>query len=212
LFQISRKEKWDSSGANEAFGRINASIPQGTKDYLSTTTSTLFNRQSLRSVTVTFGIGEERPFYIEKSPALLASRVRHNVSFFYLNYMVVTAILFLLTVLISPTAILGIGILAVAWMYVIRQSSSGQLQIASVSISQTNATIGMGGLSVVVLFWLLSGIFWYALFSSGFLVLAHAVTRDASMHQDDKDAVDMVGEVGEDAAFLGNVGTPNNVV
>lgn len=32
----------------------------------------------------------------------------------------------------------------------------------------------------------------------------HAVLRDASMHQDGDDQVDMVGEVGEDAAFLNN--------
>ena len=59
-------------------------------------------------------------------------------------------------------------------------------------------------MSFFVLIWLLSGIFWWALFSSGFLVVMHAAFRDASMHQDGDDAVDMVGEVdGESAAFLG---------
>jgi hypothetical protein len=57
----------------------------------------------------------------------------------------------------------------------------------------------------MVLIWLLSGIFWWTLASSGFLVGAHAVFRDASMHQDTEDRVDMVGEVtGESAAFLGS--------
>jgi hypothetical protein len=75
--------------------------------------------------------------------------------------------------------------------------------LSGVSISQTNATIGMAGLSVLVLIWLLSGIFWWTLASSGFLVGVHAVFRDASMHQDTEDRVDMVGEVtGESAAFL----------
>ena len=62
----------------------------------------------------------------------------------------------------------------------------------------------MGIVSVFVLIWLLSGIFWWALASSGFLVLMHAALRDASMHQDAADQMDMVGEVtGESAAFLG---------
>jgi hypothetical protein len=34
-------------------------------------------------------------------------------------------------------------------------------------------------------------------------VAVHAGLRDASMHQDGDDKVDMVGEVGEDSAFLG---------
>lgn len=72
------------------------------------------------------------------------------------------------------------------------------------TITQTQASIVMGGISVFWLLWLLSGVFWWTLFSSGFLVAVHAVLRDASMHQDGDDQVDMVGEVGEDAAFLNN--------
>lgn len=200
----SAKEKWDASGANEAVNRVTASIPQGTKEYFSVTSQQLFNRQRLRSVTVYFGIGEERPFYVEKSPALLLARVKHNSSFFYLNYMMLTAILFCLTLLISPSAIIGIGILAALWMYIIRQTSDGPMRVQGISISQTNATIGMSALSVMVLIWLLSGIFWWTLATSGFFVVVHAALRDASMHQDGDDHVDMVGEVpGETAAFLG---------
>jgi hypothetical protein len=120
------KEKWDSSGANDALGRVSASIPDSTKNYV----GTLFNRDHLRGIGVYFGIGEERPFYVEKTPSLLMSRLRHNVSFFYLNYMLLTAVLFCLTLLISPSAIIGIGLLALAWMFVIRASSTGSLQIA----------------------------------------------------------------------------------
>jgi hypothetical protein len=90
----------------------------------------MFNREHLRSIGVYFGIGEERPFYVEKTPSLLMSRLRHNVSFFYLNYMLLTAVLFCLTLLISPSAIIGIGLLGLAWMFVIRASSSGALQVA----------------------------------------------------------------------------------
>jgi hypothetical protein len=107
--------------------RVTASIPQGTQDYLSTTSQQLFNRQKLRSVTIAFGIGEERPFYIEKAPSLLMARVKHNIQFFFLNYMVLTALLFCLTMLTSPMALMGLGVLAVLWMFVIRQTQSGSM-------------------------------------------------------------------------------------
>jgi len=197
------KEKWDSSGANDAMNRVAASVPQGTKDYLSATTGELFNRQRLRTVTVCFGIGEERPFYVEKSPALLFARVKHNFTFFYLNYMILTALLFCLTLLISPRAIIGIGLLGALWVYVIQQTQKGTLVIAGRSISQSQATTGLVIFSAFSLFFLLRQAFWYALCSSGFLVLVHAGLRDASMHQDGDDHVDMVGEVpGETASFL----------
>jgi hypothetical protein len=232
---IISKEKWDQSGANDAMARMSANIPQGTKEYISLTGSQLFNRQQLRSITIYFGVGEEKPFYLEKSPALLLARLKHNFSFFYLNYFMVTALLFLLTLLITPSAILGIGLLALAWTYVIRQSSTGslkiggkqnkmdlfprsyhlcfllteiRLQLVGITISQTHATIGMGVVSLFVLMYLLSGIFWWTLSSSGFLVAVHAGLRDASMHQDGDDKVDMVGEVGEDSAFLGANSNP----
>jgi hypothetical protein len=71
------------------------------------------------------------------------------------------------------------------------------------TISQAHATIGLSIVSGLSLIWLLSHIFWWALFSSGFIVAVHAALRDASMHQDGEDQVDMVGEVaGESAAFL----------
>jgi len=82
---------------------------------------------------VYFGIGEERPFYVEKTPSLLVERLRHNVTFFYLNYMLLTAVLFCLTLLISPSAIIGIALLAAAWMYVIKASQSGSLSIGGTS-------------------------------------------------------------------------------
>ena len=102
-------------------------IPEGTKQYFSSTTGQLFNRQRMRSVGVCFGIGEERPFYVEKAPALLMARMKHNVSFFFLNYMILTGVLFCLTLLVSPSAIIGIALLGALWAYVIRQTQSGSL-------------------------------------------------------------------------------------
>lgn len=90
----------------------------------------MLKRDHLRSLTVYFGIGEERPFYFEKNPSLLVERLRHNLTFFYMNYLVVTAILFCLTLIVSPTAIIGVGVLALVWMWVIRASQSGYLTIS----------------------------------------------------------------------------------
>ncbi|KAL3902888.1 MAG: hypothetical protein SGILL_010656, partial [Bacillariaceae sp.] len=80
------------------------------------------------------------------------------------------------------------------------------------AISQTHATIVMGIISAFVLIYLLSGVFWWTLFSSGFMTVVHAGLRDASMHQDEEDQVTMVGDVAgssgihasEQAAFLGD--------
>uniref|UniRef100_A0A7S2ESH6 PRA1 family protein n=1 Tax=Trieres chinensis TaxID=1514140 RepID=A0A7S2ESH6_TRICV len=198
----SLKEKWDASGGQEVLSNVSSSIPQGTKDMLSKTTSKFFNRQHLRSPYVFFGVGEERPFYVERSPALLGPRLQHNLRFFYLNYMILTAILFVLTVIVSPSALVGMALLGVGWMSVIRATQEGSMNVKGVTISQKQATIGMSVVSVVVLFYLLSHIFWWTMFTSGFLVGSHAVLRDASMHKDEEDRVDMVGDLGEDASFL----------
>ena len=47
----------------------------------------------------------------------------------------------------------------------------------------------MAAISAIVLIYLLSGIFWWTLLSSGLLVALHAFLRDASIHKvlDDED-------------------------
>ena len=124
-----RKDKWDSSGGNEMVSRVSSSIPQGTKDYISTAGQKLFARKHLRSFTVFFGIGEERAFYVERSPSLLMARLQHNLSFFYLNYMLIFGVLFVLTMLTSVRTMFYLSLLAVAWVYVVRVSQDGGLKI-----------------------------------------------------------------------------------
>jgi hypothetical protein len=58
------------------------------------------------------------------------------------------------------------------------------LQTPGMNIPQKTATIGMTVISVIVLIYLLSGIFWWTLLSSGVLVALHALLRDASMHKE----------------------------
>jgi PRA1 family protein len=91
----------------------------------------MFKREHLRGITVFFGIGEERPYYVEKTPSLLAERLRHNMTFFYLNYLAIASLLFCLTLFTSIRALLGIAVLALCWMWVIRSSQDGSLRVAS---------------------------------------------------------------------------------
>jgi hypothetical protein len=81
----------------------------------------------------------------------------------------------------------------------------------ALKIPQKQATIAMGVISAVVLFYLLSHIFWWTAGSGSFLVMLHAFFRDASMHQDQEDRVEMHGDLSldENAAFLNPVeGSP----
>jgi hypothetical protein len=199
------KDTFNNSGGQEVLSSVSASIPQGTKDYIKDAKSKFFNRDQLRSISIFFGIGEEKPFYVEKNPALIMSRLRHNISFFYMNYILLTSILFILTLIISPGAIIGIGLLGVAWMSVIRATSEGSCTVSVLTISQKQASIAMTIVSGFVLVNILSHIFWWTLGSSGCIVGVHAFLRDASMHKDEEDRVQMTGDVefgGESAAFL----------
>lgn len=203
----SAKSKWEGSKGQEVLGSISSSIDQDTKDLISNAKSRFFNPAYIRSPTVFFGFGEQKPFFFEKGPQNLVERLRHNVTFFYLNYTIIAAILFFLT-LITSRAIIGIICLGLAWASFLKATSSGSLSIGRFSISQKRATVVMTGLSGLWLFYLLSHVFWYTVSTSGFLVGLHAFFRDASMHKDEGDKVEMSGELGDvgDDVEMGDLG------
>jgi hypothetical protein len=205
------KESFNRSGGNEMLSSVSASIPQGTKDYIYSAKSKLINRDHLRPISVFFGIGEEKAFYLEKNPSLIVSRVNHNIAFFYMNYIVMTVVLFILTLIISPGAIIGIALLGVAWASILRATSTGSVTLHSITITQKQASIAMGVVSGFVMIKVLNHVFWWTLGSSGCIVGAHAFFRDASMHKDMEDIVEMTGDVdlqaGEDASFLNPQGS-----
>lgn len=201
----SLKEKWDGSKGQELMSTVSSSINQDTKDYLNEAKSKIFNPAYLRSPSVFFGIGEERGFFVEKQPGLLAERIKHNLTFFYLNYTLITAILFLFTLLTSR-AIIGFVFMGLVWASFLKATAGGSLTIRGIEISQKKATMVMTGLSILFLIYLLENVFWWTISSSGFFVGIHALFRDASMHKDEEDRVEMLGEFGgEDAAFLNPV-------
>jgi len=117
-----------------------------------------------------------------------------------------TAVLFVLTLVISPGAIIGIGLLGLAWASVLRATSEGSTTLYGLTITQKQASIAMAVVSGFVLIHVLSHVFWWTLGSSGCIVGVHAFLRDASMHKDEEDKIEMTGDVelnaGEDASFL----------
>ena len=139
-------------------------------------------------------------------------RLRHNIYFFYLNYILLTAVLFCLTLVISPGAIIGIGLLGFAWLAVIRATSEGSTKIGPVTVTQKQASIAMTIVSAFILMRVLSHIFWWTIGSSGIIVGVHAFMRDASMHKDAEDKIEMTGDISgmsgaavaaeEEASFL----------
>ena len=78
--------------------------------------SSLFSRDNLRSMSELLGTGEDHAFGCLLSPPALLERMRHNIPYFYLNYIFLTVTFFCVNVLLKPTAWIGIGLLAVAWI------------------------------------------------------------------------------------------------
>jgi hypothetical protein len=78
------------------------------------------------------------------------------------------------------------------------------LPLVGITITQKQASIGMGAFTALALIWLLSHIFWWTLSTSGFLTGVHMLLRDASMHKDEEDKVEMSGDLAmsEEASFL----------
>merc|ERR1712151_1282977 len=81
------------------------------------------------------GFGEERPYHCESSPELLADRIRHNLTYFYLNYGVLTVSLFALSVVTNPVTVFWLAIVAAMWVYVVRTTESGMTESGDVVVA-----------------------------------------------------------------------------
>lgn len=104
--------------------------------------------------------------------------------------------------------------MGIAWASVLKATNDGSVTFYGITITQKQASIAMGVVSGFVLIHVLSHVFWWTLGSSGCIVGVHAFMRDASMHKDMEDIVEMTGdvdvelqEVGEDASFLNPQGS-----
>ena len=164
---------------------VSSKIPQGAKDFASQTKERFFRSDQLRSFSVFFGTGETQAFSLDCSPGVLCGRLRHNVLFFYLNYIGIMAVIFILTALltiISPSTLFTIGVLAIGWLLVIRATKGGELTIKGFSISRKTITLIMMIISGLTCFYLLADVFWMALAPAVCVSTIHAVMRDASEH------------------------------
>lgn len=200
-------ETFKKGGGTEIADYVSKALPGSTKDYITEAKEKMFNRDQLRTPSVFFGIGEEKPFYVELNPSLIVERLKHNMSFFYMNYLLLAAILFALTLLTSPVALISIAILGAAWVAVIKMTQDDSCKLGGIGITQKQASVAMTIGSGLMLFYILNNVFWWALGSSGVLVAIHMFLRDASMHKDEEDKIQMTGDIGsaagpEDAAFL----------
>merc|ERR1712106_345550 len=84
----------------------------------------------------------------------------------------------------------------------VKATSEGSVEVRGITISQKYATYGMTGLSAIVLYYVLSHVFWWTLSVSGIFVAFHALLRDASMHKDEEDKVVMSGDFAGEATVL----------
>jgi len=200
------KQKWSESSAPGYVDQISQQIPQETKDMISETRAKVFNPDHIRSPKAYLGIGEDRPFYVESNPSLLMGRVKHNLQYFYLNYILVGCILFVLTLLVSPTSIVGMVLLGAAWFYVLKVTESGSVTIRGATIPQKPVLVVMAVISFFVLSYILSSVFWYTACMSFICAGGHSIFRDSTLLQDEDDKVNMEGDLGEDSAFLGGAG------
>jgi len=175
------QKNWSESEGPKVLKDVASSIPESTRK--------IFSSDKIRTISVYFGIGDTRPYFAEKNSSLIVARLKHNVSFFYLNYLVQSAIFYGLTILFSPGSLLEIGILAIAWLLVMRATNDGVLNLGCFKVTRKVVSVGMTAISAVVLLYVLSNVFWWALSTSIFFMLLHAVFRDASKYKSEADVI-----------------------
>ena len=121
---------------------VSSVISQDTKDYLYNAKQQVFDNDKLRSISVFFGIGEANAFSFVWNPPTILERGRHNILFFYLNYILLYAIIFVvaaLALLISPVALIIIGCLVFSWLAVIHITRDGQFQVIGITVTRKQA-------------------------------------------------------------------------
>lgn len=188
------KKAWDESQGPNVLTDVASSIPERTKQ--------MFSSDKIRGVSIYFGIGDTRPYSIEKNSPLLAARIKHNVSFFYLNYLVQSAIFYGLTILFSPGSLLEIGILACVWVFVMRATNDGVLNLGCFKVTRKVVSVGMTAISAVVLLYVLSNVFWWALTTSIFFMGVHALFRDSSKYMAENEVIAAVSQAAAESPVV----------
>jgi len=168
------QENWTSAQGAEILSEVGSVIPDETKNF--------FSGDKVRSLKVYFGFRSSESYSIV-SANLLMLRIKHNLSFFYLNYIIQTSVFFALTLLFSPGSMLEIGMLLLVWFMMMQATTSGAMHICGSSISRKMLSLLLAGCSAFILLYVLAGVFWWAMSSSLFAIALHTIFRDASAYQ-----------------------------
>jgi len=170
--------------------KVSEAIPQEAKNYMKSAKEKILDSDKLRSFSVFFGIGEDRAYSIALNPAVLCPRLKHNLLFFYLNYILLAAVVFAITLLatmLNPKTLVILAILAAAWFVVIRSTSeNSSTKVVGITITRKTASLIMMIISGIVAFFMVKDIFFITLGSSAGLAVIHAFFRDASNHKLDE--------------------------
>lgn len=182
--------------------KLRGAVSQETKDYISESTGNIINKKYFRSIKEFFGIGEEKPFYLEKEKALIYERVQKNFNYFYLNYGALAVILFCTSIFFNLGNVFHLIGLAIAWAVVIKLTASGSFTFKNFSVTQKEASVIMAVISFFVLLSILKDAFWYAFFTSGVIMGVHALLRDTTSLIGDQPGFTVPGDVGEGTKLL----------
>lgn len=138
------------------------------------------NFSNVRSLKLLFGFGEKKPFFVETKITPLISRINHNFSYFYMNYLMLTAIFFIVALVVSPSVIFWIGGLVILWAIVLKRTSNGAIVIKGLEISQKHASLGLSIIStkLVMDVEILSNFFFWTFYTSATLICSHAILRN----------------------------------
>ena len=86
----------------------------------------ILDSDNLRPFSVFVGIGEPSSFNVTLNPTVLCPRLKHNLFFFYLNYILLATVVFVITLLatmLNPLTLIVVVALAAAWFVVIKATT-----------------------------------------------------------------------------------------
>jgi hypothetical protein len=167
---------------------VSAAIPQEAKDFMQSAKEKVLDSDKLRSVSHFFGFGDSSPYTLLFMPNTLCPRLKENLIFFYLNYILLTAVIFALTLIafvMSPSTLIILGCLALSWFVVLKLTEDG-VKFLGLTITRKEASFIMMIISAIVAFNCFQSVFVVSLSSASFLAFLHAATREATEIQNNE--------------------------
>jgi len=127
-------------------------------------------------------LGEDRAYNFD--PNVIVTRVPKNLSYFYVNYLGLSIVLFILSVVMKPGAIIGVGFLGALWFAFLTKVpmlSNGNIYVpapVNQEVPQKAIIAVFCGVTAAVLKWLLADTFWYVIYTTIVLTVVHSVLRN----------------------------------